>query len=76
MSLLPQGLELFKRRTRVTVSPPETWVPNLEAGDGVQRSHNQHAPCRQGCFREEAGTGAQAGRRPAVVYPEVTKTQG
>lgn len=38
MHVLPQGLELFRRRVRVTVSPPETWVPNLEADrlDSVQ----------------------------------------
>lgn len=26
----PQGLELYRRRVLVTVSPPEIWVPNLE----------------------------------------------
>lgn len=71
-SLSPQGLELFKRRTRVTVSPPETWVPNLEAGDRVQCSHS--TPRRQGCFPEGAGTGAPAGKRAAVVSPGVTRT--
>lgn len=69
VSLSPQGLELFKRRTRVTVSPPETWVPNLEAGD---RAHAAQA----GLLTEGAGTGARAGRRPTVVYPEVTRASG
>lgn len=47
-SLSPQGLELFKRRIRVTVSPPETWVPNLEARDQAQRHHSRHTQRRQG----------------------------
>ena len=42
VTVSPQGLELFRRRTRVTVSPPETWVLNLEAGDQAHPSHSQH----------------------------------
>lgn len=53
MSVSPQGLELFRRRIRVTVSPPDTWVLNLGAGDQDQLSHRQHTPCEQGYFSEE-----------------------
>lgn len=31
----PQGLELYRRRVLVTVSPPEIWVPNLEGENGL-----------------------------------------
>ena len=48
MSVSPQGLELFRRRIRVTGSPPETRVPNLEAGD-----QDQHTPRRPIHLREE-----------------------
>lgn len=55
VSVSPQGLELFRRKTRVTVSPPETWVLNLEAGDEAQHSPEQHTGSWSGgAGREEA----------------------
>lgn len=65
MSVSPQGLELFRRRIRVTWSPPETRVPNLEAGD--QDQHTPHRPIHlreegRGLGREEAHSGLSSPR--------------
>lgn len=72
-SVSPQGLELLRRRTRVTVSPPETWVPNLGAGDEAQLGHGQ-----QHLVGRRVGLGSGREEGPAVVclHPAVTGTLG
>lgn len=44
----------------MTVSPPETWELNLEAGDEAQHSPPQH----RGSWKEGELGGGAAGRRP------------
>ena len=60
ISVSPQELELFRRRIRVTGSPPETRVPNLEAGDRDQRTPHRPIHLREG--REEAHSGLSSPR--------------
>lgn len=64
-SISPQGLELLRRRTRVAVSPPETWVPNLGTGDEAQLGHGQqHLTGRR--------VGLGSGREEGPLWPVFT----
>ena len=52
----------------MTVSPPETRVPNLETGDEGQQGHGQRTPRRPAHLREEGrgwGRGRGSGRQEA-----------
>lgn len=64
---------MFKRRTRVTVSPPETWVPNLEAGEEAQRSPSR-AP--HAGLAPPPPTQAWPPRPPTQAWPPPTPHSG